>query len=153
MSREQPLIVDLSLRASSELAAALREGREAVTDAGERSIVVDLGPRRVLAADAANELLLTHRALRAAGGRCVVVIGPALAAQLALAHPEGILWAATRGVALAMLGADNAAPVRAVVRTRGDVVHLFLAGASSTLLACRCWPARCGGCSMPRIAV
>src|SRR4051794_27336282 len=127
MSREQPLVVDLSRRAGSDLAAALREGREAVTNAGARSIVVDLGPRRVLAPDAANELLLTHRALQAAGGRCAVVIGPALAAQLSLAHPEGILWAATRRAALAVLQTDHR-PLRAGVRTCEDSVHLSIAG-------------------------
>src|SRR3954451_23959910 len=127
MSREQPLVVDLSLRAGSDLAAALREGREAVTDAGARAVVVDLGPRRVLAADAANELLLTHRALHAAGGRCAVVAGPALAAQLSLAHPEGILWAATRRAALAVLQTDHR-PLRAGVRTHQDNVQLSIAG-------------------------
>ncbi len=127
MSREQPLVVDLSLRAGTDLAGALRDGREAVTDAGARSIVVDLGPRRVLAADAANELLLTHRALHAAGGRCAVVVGPALAAQLSLAHPEGILWAATRRAAIAVLQTDHG-PLRARVRTREDIVHISLAG-------------------------
>jgi anti-anti-sigma factor len=127
MSREQPFVVDLSLRSGSDLAAALREGREAVADAGARSIVVDLGPRRVLAADATNELLLTHRAMHAAGGRCAVVVGPALAAQLSLAHPEGILWAATRRAALAVLQTDHG-PLRARVRTGDAVVHLSLAG-------------------------
>src|SRR3954453_14483865 len=127
MSREQPLIVDLSLRAGSDLAGALREGREAVTDAGVRSMVVDLGPRRVLAADAAHELLLTPRAVHAAGGRCAVVVGPALAAQLSLAHPEGILWAATRRAALAVLRQDHG-PLRAGVRTCEDSVHLSIAG-------------------------
>jgi hypothetical protein len=127
MSREQPLVVDLSRRAGSDLAAALREEREAVTDAGARSIVVDLGPRRVLDADAANELLLTHRALHAAGGRCAVVVGPALAAQLSLAHPEGILWAATRGAALGVLRTDHR-PLRARVRTQQDSLHVSLVG-------------------------
>src|SRR5919107_3816746 len=123
MARERPLVVDLSLRAGSDLAAALREGREAVAEADARSVVVDLGPRRVLAADAANELLLTHRALHAAGGRCAVVVGPALAAQLSLAHPEGILWVATRRAALAVLQTDHG-PLRARVRTCEDSVHL-----------------------------
>src|SRR3954463_14495261 len=123
MSGEQPLIFDLSLRAGSDLAGALREGREAVTDAGVRSMVVDLGPRRVLAADAAHELLLTHRALHAAGGRCAVVVGPALAAQLSLAHPEGILWAATRHAALAVLHTDHG-PLHARVRIGEDTAHI-----------------------------
>ena len=127
MRRERPVIVDLSLRAGADLAAALRDRREAVTDAGALSVVVDLGPRRVLAAAAADELILTHRALRAAGGRCAVVVGPALAAQLSLAYPEGILWAATRSTAIAALR-TNQARVRARVRTRGHTVHLSLAG-------------------------
>src|SRR3954451_5766863 len=126
MSREQPLVLDLALRAGSDLAAALREAREAVTDAGACSVVVDLGPRRVLATDAADELLLTHRALHAAGGRCAVVVNPALAAQFSLAHPEGILWAATRRAALAVLQSDHG-PLRARVRVREDIVHISLA--------------------------
>src|SRR4051812_31781205 len=108
MWRERPVIVDVSLRAGADLAAALRAAREAVTEAGARSIVVDLGPRRVLAADAATELIVTNRAVRAAGGRCAVVVGPALAAQLSLAYPEGIVWAATRRAALAVLRAEHA---------------------------------------------
>src|SRR4051794_25981627 len=127
MWREPPVIVDLSRRDGADLAAALRDGRALVADAGARAVVIDLGPRRVLAADAVGELIRTHRALRAAGGRCAVVVGPALAAQLSLAYPEGIIWAATRGAAIAALAADRA-HVRARVRTRGDAVHLCLAG-------------------------
>src|SRR4051794_14331917 len=127
MSCEPPLVVDLSLRAGSDLAAALREAREALADAGARSIVVDLGPRRVLAAEAIKELLLTHRAVHAAGGRCALVVAPALAAQLSLAHPEGILWAATRRAALAVLRCDHR-PLRARLRRRHDSVQLCLAG-------------------------
>ena len=81
----------------------------------------------MLAADAATELILTHRASRAAGGRCAVVVGPALAAQLSLAYPEGIVWAATRRAALAVLRADDPG-VRARLRTRGNTVRLSLAG-------------------------
>src|SRR4051794_22020869 len=127
MSRERPVIVELSLRAGSDLAAALRERREAVTEAGAPSVVIDLGPRRVLAAEAVDELILTHRALHAAGGRCAVVVGPPLAAQLALPSPEGILWAASRRAALAVLSTTRF-PARARVRTRGNTVRLSLAG-------------------------
>src|SRR3954462_8871657 len=85
------------------------------------------GPRRVLPADAVGELILTHRASREAGGRCAVVVGPALAAQLSLAYPEGILWAATRSAAISAL--RTAQPhLRARVRTRGEAVPLHLAG-------------------------
>src|SRR3954452_12326780 len=111
MRRERPLIVDLSLRAAADLAKALRDRREAVNDADARSVVLDLGPRRVLPADAVGELILSHRALRAAGGRCAVVVGPALAARLSLAYPEGILWAATYGDRRAACGPH--APPRA----------------------------------------
>src|SRR3954453_13167246 len=107
MRRERPLIVDLSLRAAADLAKALRDRREAVNDADARSVVLDLGPRRVLPADAVGELILSHRALRAAGGRCAVVVGPALAAQLSLAYLEGILWAATRSAAITALRTDQ----------------------------------------------
>jgi anti-anti-sigma factor len=127
MRRERPVIVDLSLRAGADLAAALRDRREAVADAYARSVVLDLGPRRQLPADAAGELILLHRALRAAGGRCAVVVGPALAAQLSLAYPEGILWAATRSAAIAALRTDQRR-LRGRVRTRGQTVYLNLAG-------------------------
>src|SRR3954470_17235663 len=119
MRCERPVIVDLSVRAGAELAAALRDQRDAVTDADAWSVVLDLGPRRVLPADAVDELILSHRALRAAGGRCAVVVGPALAAQLSLAYPEGILWAATRSAAISALRTDQV-NLRARVRTRGE---------------------------------
>src|SRR4051794_14909118 len=127
MRCERPVIVDLSVRAGAELAAALRDQRDAVIDGDAWSVVLDLGPRRVLPADAVDELILSHRALRAAGGRCAVVVGPALAAQLSLAYPEGILWAATRSAAISALRTDQV-NLRARVRTRGEAVHLHLAG-------------------------
>src|SRR4051794_26516424 len=88
----RPFLMDLSQVPEDGLAAGVRDGWFASSSAAAR-VVIDLGERRTLPADVIDELLITHRALRRAGGRCALVVGPALASQLALAHPEGIMWA------------------------------------------------------------
>ena len=91
--------------------------------------MIDLGERRTLPLEAIDELLLTHRALRRAHGRCALVVGPALAAQLSLAYPEGILWAADREAALVALG-PHRAPIAATatLRPRRRSLHIELSG-------------------------
>jgi anti-anti-sigma factor len=89
--------------------------------------VLDLGERRTLPGDAVEEVVLTHRTLQDAGGRCAVVVGPALAAQLSIAYPEGLLWAAARPAAIAALHGARTS-VRARLRRRGRTVHVALAG-------------------------
>ena len=85
---ERPLLLDLSEAPHDALAAGVRDGWPNPRNGAAR-IVIDLGERRTLPHDAIDELLITHRALRRAGGRCALVVGPALAAQLSLAYPDG----------------------------------------------------------------
>jgi len=125
---ERPLLLDLSEAPADALAAGVRDSWPGPRDGAAR-IVIDLGERRTLPHDAIDELLITHRALRRAGGRCALVVGPALAAQLSLAYPDGILWAADRHVAIAAL-APRQAPIAAAVtlRPRRRRLHVELSG-------------------------
>jgi len=99
-----PLVLDLTRASETALAAGVRAPRRA------DRMVIDLGERRTLPPDAIEALLATHRALRRARGRCAIVVGPALASQLSLAYPEGLLWAADREAALAALRGRAGAP-------------------------------------------
>ena len=125
----RPRLLDLSDTSEAELAAAVRAGwRGPREDCCDR-VVIDLGVRRTLPADALDELLTTHRALRRAGGRCALVVGPALAAQLSIAYPEGILWAADRRAGTqALRPACAPFATEAVARPRGRSVHVQLKG-------------------------
>ena len=122
-------MLDLSDTSEAGLAAAVRDGWRGPRGDGCDLVVIDLGERRTLPADAVEELLTTHRALRRARGRCALVVGPALAAQLSLAHPEGILWAADRRAAIDALG-PRRAPIaaEAVFRPRRRSLHVELKG-------------------------
>ena len=125
---ERPLLLDLSEAPHDALAAGVRDGWPNPRNGAAR-IVIDLGERRTLPHDAIEELLITHRALRRAGGRCALVVGPALAAQLALAYPDGILWAADRHVAITALAPRQAAIAAAVtLRPRRRRLHVELSG-------------------------
>jgi anti-anti-sigma factor len=125
---ERPLLLDLSEAPHHALAAGVRDGWPDPRNGAAR-IVIDLGERRTLPHDAIEELLVTHRALRRAGGKCALVVGPALAAQLSLAYPDGILWAADRHVAIVAL-APRQAPFAAAVtlRPRRRRLHVELSG-------------------------
>jgi anti-anti-sigma factor len=101
-------LLDLVGRPDAQIAQTLRDGRRRLLLAGGSRVVVDLGDRRTLPPDAISELVLTHREFGATGGRCAIVLGPALAAQVSLAHPEGVLWAATREAAIVLLRRDRA---------------------------------------------
>ena len=126
---QRPLILDLSDTREAELAAAVRDGWRGPSADWCDAVVIDLGQRRTLPADAVQELLTTHRALRRAHGRCALVVGPPLAAQLSLAHPEGIIWAADRRAAIDALG-PRRAPIaaEAVFRPRRRSLHVELKG-------------------------
>ena len=123
------LLLDLSQTSEDDLAAGVRDGWFRPSGGAAPSVVIDLGERRTLPPEVIDELLVTHRALRRAGGRCALVVGPALAAQLSLAYPEGILWAAARHVAIAAL-ADLRTPIAAAVtlRPRRRRLHVELSG-------------------------
>ncbi len=122
------MLLDLSKAPHDALAAGVRDGWPSACNGATR-IVIDLGERRTLPHDAIDELLVTHRALRRAGGRCALVVGPALAAQLALAYPDGILWAADRHVAIAALAPRQTATAAAVtLRPRRRRLHVELSG-------------------------
>src|SRR5688500_10108901 len=125
----RPRLLDLSDTSETELAAAVRAGWRGPREGWCDRVVIDLGLRRTLPADALDELLTTHRALRRAGGRCALVVGPALAAQLSIAYPEGILWAADRRAAIDALSPRRAAiAAEAVFRPRRRSLHVELKG-------------------------
>jgi anti-anti-sigma factor len=128
-SAERPLILDLSAESHDRLAAGVRDGWRGPRHDGANLVVIDLGERRMLPPDAIEELILTHRALLRAHGRCAVVVGPALAAQLSLAYPEGILWAADRQAAVVALGPRRASiAATATLRPRRRRLHVELSG-------------------------
>src|SRR3954447_19919424 len=106
--------LDLRDRPAAGLAGALRAARRRSLRRGAGRVVVDFGMRRTLEPEAVIELRLLHRALRAVGGRCAVVLHPALAAQISIAYPEGLLCAATPDSAVALL--RRPAPRRAEAR-------------------------------------
>jgi anti-anti-sigma factor len=126
---QRPQILDLVDTSDAGLAAAVRDGWRGPRGDGCDLVVIDLGERRTLPADAVEELFTTHRALRRARGRCALVVGPALAAQLSLAHPEGIIWAADRRAAINALG-PRLRPIAAaaVFRPRRRSLHVELKG-------------------------
>ena len=126
---QRPQVLDLSDTGEAELAAAVRGGWRGPHRDRRNLIVIDLGERRTLPADTVEELLTTHRALRRAGGRCALVVGPALAAQLSLAHPDGITWAADRGAAINALS-PRRTPItaEAVFRPRRRSLHVEIKG-------------------------
>jgi PAS domain S-box-containing protein len=105
MTNRRPSVVDLKSLDGESLALALRELAELARDAAYR-LVLDLGSRRVIPGPVVEALLAVHRAIIGAGGRCAVIVGPAVAAQIAAAHPEGVLWAADADAGLLALG-DN----------------------------------------------
>jgi anti-anti-sigma factor len=102
-------VLDLVGRPDGELVAALQRGLRDLRPVGGARLVIDLGQRRTLPADVVDELVHMHRVLGETGGRCAIVLGAPLAAQVSLAHPEGVLWAATRESAVALLAHDRAA--------------------------------------------
>jgi len=99
-------VIDLRWLDGEPLALALRELRAVARDAAYR-LVLDLGPRRVIPGRVVDALVAAHREIAAAGGRCAVVVGPAMAAQIAAGYPEGILWAADVDAGLVALGDDD----------------------------------------------
>jgi anti-anti-sigma factor len=126
---DRPRLLDLSDTSEAELAVAVRDGWRGTREDRCDRIVIDLGERRTLPADALDELLTTHRALCRAGGRCALVVGPALAAQLSIAHPEGILWAADRGAGTQALRPARAPiTILAAAGLRRRSVHVQLKG-------------------------
>jgi anti-anti-sigma factor len=125
----RPRIVDLSGMDDAGLATAVRDAWRGPRDGVGELVILDLGSRRTLPLDAIDELLVTHRALCRAGGRCAVIVGPALAAQLSLAHPEGILWAADQDAATSALGPRRAQiAAAATFRPRRRSLHVELSG-------------------------
>src|SRR4051794_27043080 len=126
MRRQRPSVLDLTRLDVERLGVALRELADVAAAAPYR-VVLDLGPRRVLAAEVVEALLAAHRAIAGAGGRSAVVVGPALAAQLAVAYPEGITFAADAAAGLIALGGDDPSAAVEVVR-RPDRVLLRVAG-------------------------
>src|SRR5438046_1988512 len=90
MRRSGVSLIDLRSLDEERLIAALGELGAMAHAVGVA--VVDLGPRRVLDARAVAALLEADRAITSTGGRCAWVTVPALAAQISLAHPDGILF-------------------------------------------------------------
>jgi PAS domain S-box-containing protein len=101
-------VIDLTALDGEPLALALRELAGLARDAPYR-LVLNLGERRVIGGPVVRALLAAHRAIAGAGGRCAVVVGPAVAVQVAAAHPEGVLWAADVDAGLLALGDDTPA--------------------------------------------
>jgi len=121
-----PVVLDLSDVRDDQVAAHLRDGSHLLA---ERA-VIDLGERRTLPPDAIDELLVTDRASRRAGGRCALVVGPALAAQLSLAYPHGVLWAADCQAAISALRPQQRPRTAAAVTLRPSrrSLHVRLSG-------------------------
>jgi anti-anti-sigma factor len=122
-----PFRLDLSHVGDDQLADELRDGWMAPGHRPDGLAVIDLGERRTLPPEAIDELLVTHRASRRAGGRCALVVGPALAAQLALAYPEGVLWASDCEAAVSALGPPRTAAAVTLRRSRRSL-HVELSG-------------------------
>jgi anti-anti-sigma factor len=135
-------VVDLIDRPEASLARELQAWRRRLRESGTRMLVFDLGARSTLAPDALEEIVATHQAFEAVGGRCAVVATPSLAVRVSLADPAGVRFASTREAAIRLFTWE-AHPVefRVVHRLRslrleiGGVADLAAIGALEAALA------------------